>query len=119
MHNPAMKPRTADVVRPIDTLVVTGGHPFQPEPFFAVFDELADISWSGVSTPESGHDVVVFYDMPGLRFTRTDPPLELFEPTPANRKVIADLCRAGTGLVFLHHAIAGWPTVSDSMRAMR
>jgi type 1 glutamine amidotransferase len=97
-------------VAAIDTLVVTGGHPFQPDPFFAVFDALPGISWSGVTTPETGHDVVVFYDMPGLHFTRADPPLELVEPTPAQRDVIDDLCRDGTGLVFLHHAIAGWPT---------
>src|SRR4051794_34800862 len=47
--------------------------------------------------------------MPGIRFTRTDPPLEAIPPTAEQRGVIADLCASGTGLVFLHHAIAGWP----------
>jgi type 1 glutamine amidotransferase len=94
----------------IDTLVVTGGHPFQAEPFFAVFDALPGISWSAATTPELGHDVVVFYDMPGLRFTRGDPPLEMIEPSTSHRDVIRELCASGTGLVFLHHAIAGWPT---------
>jgi type 1 glutamine amidotransferase len=95
--------------RTIDVLVVTGGHPFEAEPFFAVFDALDGISWEGASAPVTGHDVVVFYDMPGLRFTRGDPPVEMIEPTAAQRATIEQLCADGTGLVFLHHAIAGWP----------
>lgn len=94
---------------PLDVLVVTGGHPFEAESFFAVFDALPGISWRGADAPERGHDVVVFYDMPGIRFTRGDPPVELLAPTPAQRATIAGLCSDGTGLVFLHHAAAGWP----------
>lgn len=93
----------------LHTLVVTGGHPFEAEPFFAVFDALDDVTWTPGDEPAGGHDVVVFYDMPGLRFTRTDPPLELLEPTDGQRATIAELCTSGTGLVFLHHAIASWP----------
>lgn len=95
---------------PTDVLVVTGGHPFQAEPFFAVFDHLAGVDWTGADTPAAGHDAVVFYDMPGFHFTRSDPPVEFGEPTGAHRRVIAELLDAGTGLVFLHHAVAGWPT---------
>ncbi|MGI9030449.1 MAG: ThuA domain-containing protein [Ilumatobacteraceae bacterium] len=93
----------------MDVLVVTGGHPFEAEPFFAVFDALAGIEWHGATAPEPGHDVVVFYDLPGLRFTRADPPAELLEPTADQRAVIDQLCADGVGLVFLHHAVAGWP----------
>ena len=97
----------------LDVLVVTGGHPFESEPFFAIFDELADtavdMAWTAAKEPERGHDVVVFYDMPGLRFTGGDPPLEYVEPSPGQRLVFSDLCRDGTGLVFLHHAVASWP----------
>jgi hypothetical protein len=93
----------------LDVLVVTGGHPFEAEPFFAVFDAIDGIRWTGAGAPATGHDVVVFYDMPGLRFTRDDPPVELVEPTAEQRGVIAELLDAGTGLVFLHHAIASWP----------
>ena len=96
-----------------DVLVVTGGHPFEAEPFFAVFDALPGIRWTPATAPALGHDVVVFYDMPGIRFTRADPPLEAVEPTAEQRHVIADLCERGTGLVFLHHAIAGWPAWAD------
>jgi type 1 glutamine amidotransferase len=96
----------------IDVQVVTGGHPFEAEPFFDVFDHLGDIAWHRAAAPSADHDVVVFYDMPGIRFTHGDPPLELIEPTDAQRQVFADLCERGTGLVFLHHAIAGWPAWS-------
>jgi type 1 glutamine amidotransferase len=93
----------------VDVLVVTGGHPFEPEPFFAIFDTLDEVSWTTADTPAAGHDVVVFYDMPGLRITGGDPPLELVEPTAAQRRIFDDLAAAGTGLVFLHHAVASWP----------
>jgi len=106
-----------ETATPLDLLVVTGGHPYEAEPFFAVFAALGDVgplaaqslAWSHATAPETGHDVVVFYDMPGLRFTRSDPPLDLIEPTAEQRQVFADLCEAGTGLVFMHHAVAGWP----------
>jgi type 1 glutamine amidotransferase len=94
----------------LDVLVVTGGHPFEPEPFFAVFDDLPEIEWAGATTPASGHDVVVFYDMPGLHFTGGDPPVDFVEPSADKRAAIESLLADGTGLVFLHHAIAGWPT---------
>ena len=94
----------------LDVLVVTGGHPYEAEPFFAVFDAIEDISWTHARTPEVGHDVVVFYDMPGLRFTRADPPVDLVDPSEEHRATIERLVEAGTGMVFMHHAIAGWPT---------
>jgi len=94
----------------LDVLVVTGGHPYEAEPFFAVFDALDGVRWTHAGAPATGHDVIVFYDIPGMRFTRADPPTEMTDPTPAQKQVIADLVDAGTGLVFMHHAIAGWPT---------
>jgi uncharacterized protein len=105
---------TATAEPALDILVTTGGHPFEAAPFFAVFDDLcrrADrrFRWTANDAPERGHDVVVFYDMPGLRFTGSDPPVEALPPTAAQRRVFDDLCAAGCGLVFLHHAIASWP----------
>ncbi len=99
----------AKAADPIDTLVVTGGHPFQAAPFFDIFDALEGIRWTAATTPATGHRVVVFYDMPGLRFTRSDPPVVLEPPSAEQRAVIQQLCADGTGLVFLHHAIASWP----------
>ncbi|CAN0496610.1 unnamed protein product, partial [Phaeothamnion confervicola] len=100
---------TGVVAGTVDALVVTGGHPFEPEPFFAVFDSLDGVEWTGAGTPATGHDVVVFYDMPGLQFTRADPPVVLGQPTTAQRDVFHRLTDDGVGLVFLHHAVAGWP----------
>ncbi len=95
----------------IDVLVVTGGHPFEPTPFFAMFDSFDQVAWTGVTTPEPGHDVVVFYDMPGFAFTGdADDPVHFTPPSDDQRAVIDELVADGTGLVFLHHAIAGWPT---------
>lgn len=95
----------------IDVLVVTGGHPFEADPFFAVFDALDGITWTAASTPRTGHDVVVFYDMPGLNFTGGDPPVRFPAPPDEIVTTFDDLRRNGTGLVFLHHAIASWPSV--------
>jgi uncharacterized protein len=99
----------AQVDKVVDTLVVTGGHRFEPEPFFAVFDALEGVSWTSATAPAGGHDVVVFYDIPGLRFTHGDPPLVLVPPTAAQRRSITDLLDDGTGMVFVHHAVAAWP----------
>ncbi len=93
----------------IDVLVVTGGHPFEADPFFAMFDSFGDIRWTPTDTPRPGHDVVVFYDMPGLRFTGGDLPVEVVA-TPSEVVDTFDRLREdGVGLVFLHHSIASWP----------
>ena len=93
----------------ISVQVVTGGHPFEAEPFFDIFESMDGIEWSGVPTPSVGSDVVVFYDMPGLRFTGANPPVEFPSPSDEVIAVFEELQREGTGLVFLHHAVASWP----------
>ena len=100
-------------------LVVTGGHPFEPVPFFAVFDAIAPGRWTHAEQPAAasllnpddcaGFDVVVFYDMPGIRFTRADPPTDTPMPGADLRAGLRALLDEGKGLVFLHHAIGGWP----------
>ena len=93
----------------LDVLVVTGGHPFEKDPFFEIFDALDGIRWTAADAPRPGHDAVVLYDMPGLAFTGGDPPVESTEPTEAQKQVFTDLTSTGTGLVVLHHAVASWP----------
>lgn len=100
-------------------LVLTGGHPYVAESFFAVFDAIAPNRWIHRSQPDAADtltvegcadfDAIVFYDMPGINFTRGDPPTNTPDPTPAFVAGFAGLRAAGKGLVFLHHAIAGWP----------
>lgn len=94
----------------IDVLVVTGGHPFDADSFFAVFDALPGIRWTASDRPRLGHDVVVFYDMPGLEFTRSDPPVRFPEPPAEIVETFESLTGAGVGLVMMHHAIASWPS---------
>jgi type 1 glutamine amidotransferase len=99
-------------------LVVTKGHPFEAEPFFAVFDALGH-DWDHVEWPDAEqtlttesteqYDALVMYDMPGIRFTGEDPPTEFAEPSAEFKQAYRDLLAAGRGLVFLHHAIASWP----------
>lgn len=111
-----MTPKGDDVSsRRVDTPrlaveVVTGGHPFEQEPFFDIFSSIPEIAWSRASSPSVGSDVVVFYDMPGLRFTKGDPPVELVAPTSEQQDVFAEFAERGTGLVFIHHSAASWPT---------
>ncbi len=109
-------------------LLVTKGHPFEREPFVALFDSLVEtgsIVYEHVEHPEAqgrlhpdrlasdmldGVDAIVFYDMPGLAFTRGDPPLELVAPSDELIRGFEALLAGGVGMVFLHHAMASWPT---------
>ena len=99
--------------------MVTGGHPFEREPFIAMFDAIAPGRWTHAEQPDaseslnpaacSAFDVIVFYDLPGLRFTRSDPPTEMPLPPQSVQDGFVALLAEGKAMVFLHHAIAGWP----------
>src|SRR6266487_3111140 len=82
---------TDDVAKPdLRVLVVTGGHPFEMEPFLDVLRALKGISWEHVQPPEARDcfrgdkaglwDAIVCYDMQGIEF--------------------------------LHHAMSAWPAWS-------
>ena len=101
-----------------EILLVTKGHPYEREPFYAVFDQMADVNWTLVEQPAAqalftveaaqAYDAYVCYDMPGIQFAADGPPL--FHAPPENyRANFKQLLDAGHGFVFLHHAIAGWP----------
>lgn len=105
-------------------LLVTKGHPFEREPFLDLFDSFGSgvepIGFEHVEHPGATArlhpdrlgdvDTIVFYDMPGLRFTRADPPLELVPPPDGFEAGFEGLLDAGIGMVFLHHAMASWPS---------
>ena len=103
----------------LEVLLVTKGHPFERDPFFAIFDRWRGISVSAVEqpaaqaffTPEAAepYDAFVLYDMPGLEFRPGSAP-RLHEPPAEFVRGFEELLAAGKGIVFLHHAIAGWPT---------
>jgi uncharacterized protein len=102
----------------LSVAVITKGHPFEAEPFFAVFDSLKGVSWTHVEQPEAQalfsveaaapYDAFVLYDMPGIDFRKDGPPV-FEEPEPDYRQRFLELVAHGHGFVFLHHAIAGWP----------
>jgi uncharacterized protein len=104
----------------VRVLLFTGGHSFQREPFLAMFDDDHGLVVEHVEQPDAQHrlhpermgdnDVLVFYDMPGLRFTRGDPPLDVTDPPPSMLAGFDALLERGIGMVFLHHSIASWPT---------
>lgn len=109
-------------------LLVTKGHPFEREPFFAVFDADHGISWTHVEQPAAAHlfdpdrlaefDVVVFYDMPGIRFTGGEPPVRFLDPPADFVRGFREVLETGKGMVFLHHAVAGWPAWEEYARVI-
>jgi len=101
-----------------EVLLVTKGHPFEREPFFAIFDDMDGVGWTHVEQPAAQtlfsvehaqrYDAIVLYDMPGIVFHPDRAP-DFPEPDAGYRERLLELLEAGHGLVFLHHAIAGWP----------
>jgi len=106
----------ADRVR---VLLVVKGHPYQRQPFYDVFDADTGIEWTLVEQPaaralfhpdRAGEwDAYVMYDMPGITFTRGDPPAAFPEPPADYVAGFEALLEAGKGMVFLHHAVCSWP----------
>lgn len=97
-------------------LLVTKGHPFERDAFFSMFDGL-DVNWTHVEQPAArvffepafaqDYDALVMYDMPGITFAADGPVFEV--PTQAYQDNLMSLLESGKGMVFMHHAIAGWP----------
>ena len=102
-------------------LVVTGGHPFETDPFFAIFDSFENVDWFHEKHPKAEYflnpekcnefDAIIFYAIPGVDLRRnSEPPVVCADPTPEYKENFENLLESGQGLVFLHHSIAGWPT---------
>jgi type 1 glutamine amidotransferase len=86
-------------------LIVTGGHDFDRESFFKMFDSFEGISYTELKHPEANlqlgqidpktYDAVVFYDMPKT-ISETE------------KESYHKLLKLGKGLLFLHHALASY-----------
>jgi uncharacterized protein len=86
-------------------LVVTGGHDFDHESFFKMFDSFEGISYTELKHPEANirlgqidpktFDAVVFYDMPKTI-------------SEAEKESYYKLLNLGKGLLFLHHSLASY-----------
>lgn len=97
-------------------LVLSGGHPYEAEPFDALIHSLGDWQVTHLSHPEAEQavangaaeraDGLLFYDMAGYAFgegVMTSRP-----PAPEYVNAIKARFASGRGAVALHHALAGW-----------
>ncbi len=92
--------RAEDQPEAIRILLTFGGHGFEQQPFFAMFDALPGIRYTKAEMPKAAgllkpglqneYDAVVMYDM-ASGFT------------PAQRQAFVELLKQGIGLVSLHH----------------
>ena len=84
----------------IRVLLTSGGHGFEAEPFYAVFDAMPDVEYTKAELPkdagllkpglEKEYDCIVMYDMVrGIK--------------PEEQEAFAKLLESGIGLVSLHH----------------
>ena len=102
--------KKADSVR---VLLITGGHDFDKEPFYAFMKSLQGITVSEVKHPDAlamfrpenraSYDVVLLYDMPDTISDR-------------EKKDFTDCLKAGKGLIVWHHAYCSyqnWPEYQD------
>jgi len=102
--------RAGDGDRKFKVLVVTGGHGFEEAPFFKMFSDNAEITFTAAEQSKTNanvydrddlltYDVVVLYDL-------------IQNITEAQKVKLKSLFTRGTGLVVLHHALASyqrWP----------
>ena len=93
----------------IRILLTFGGHAFEEQPFFAMFDALPGIKYTKAEMPKDAgllkpglqkdYDAVVMYDMVG-------------GITPDQQQAFVELLKQGIGLVSLHHNLGAhrdWP----------
>ena len=108
-------------------LVVTKGHPYDRAAFCDLFDAMKGISWTHIEQPAAAeylgagggrsHDLILFYDVPGIQF-RTPKPPDLVAPPEAFKQGFRALLAEGKPMLFLHHAIAGWPLWDEYAEAI-
>jgi type 1 glutamine amidotransferase len=99
----------------IRVLVVTGGHDFEREPFFALFQGYDDITYQAVEHPKAHdlfkpdaanqYDVLVLYDMWQ----------DISDEAKAN---FVNLLQQGKGLVALHHCLASYQSWDEYAKAI-
>lgn len=108
-----------DYRAPLQCLAAVRGHPFDRNGFAGLFEGMEGISVTMVDQPAAarlmnpsgmtGFGVLILYDMPGLDFLAPDNPPGYVAPPEGLQEGLAALCAEGTGIVALHHALAGWP----------
>lgn len=102
-------------------LAVTGGHRVDLPAFNGMLEAIcAERDWEfecaehpaaqrRLAPEHRGEfDALLCHDLPGLRLQRGTPPTPV-GPDARTATDLVGLLEAGIGLVFLHHALAGWP----------
>jgi hypothetical protein len=97
-------------------LVLSGGHPYEAEPFADLLASFEGWTVTHLNHPEAeiavaegaadAADAILFYDMPGYSFG--DGRAATRPPSFTYRRAITDYFARGGGAVAMHHAIAGW-----------
>ncbi|GAA4042592.1 ThuA domain-containing protein [Parerythrobacter jejuensis] len=97
-------------------LVLSGGHPYEEEPFDELIHALGDWDVTHLVHPEAEQavaagaadsaDALLFYDMGGYEFA--DGKVSARAPSKAYREAIMRRFASGKGAVAMHHALAGW-----------
>jgi len=87
----------------INVLLTVGGHGFQEEAFYTMFDSMEGVKFHTIHLPDSAdvlrpglrkiYDVIVMYDM-------------VDSIAPSQQKAFASLLEEGIGLISLHHNLA-------------
>ncbi len=107
--------------RPRRVLAITGGHRVDLDAFTAMLAAIcSDRGWVFAHAiqpaaqdwlgPEhrGAFDAILCHDIPGLSLKRGSVPRAV-GPDPEVAARLVGLLDAGQGMVFLHHALAGWP----------
>jgi len=108
---------TIDYHSPLSVFISVKGHPYQRDDFFDIFESMQGVRYTAVEQPASqqlmspeglaDYQALLLYDMPGIDFS-TQPP-SLVVPSDSFKQNFMALLQSGKGIVFLHHAVAGWP----------
>jgi type 1 glutamine amidotransferase len=89
----------------INTLIITGGHGFERDAFFGMFDSFSDITYKEIQQPQANDiyaaeeiesvDVLIFYDM-------------VQEISEEQKQDFIQMLGKGKNLLFLHHSLASY-----------
>lgn len=104
-------------------LTVTGGHNYDRSAFTEMLNALPDLEFTQSEQPAaqaqftencaSQWDAFLMYDMPGYVFHADHSPPDLIDPSDEYREDFSELVDRGHGFVFVHHALAAWPSWDD------
>jgi hypothetical protein len=99
-------------------LALTGGHSYDAEAFAGYLEQLEGCEVTWVEQPEGNalissgeaatYDALLCYDMPGIAVKLRNP-IRTDAPDESVRQGWHRLLDRGSGVVFLHHALASWP----------